>query len=96
METVVRILHWIVTIGLILVVLLQPSRSAGLSFMGAGFEGMSSRRKKGLEAMFSKADCGICSGFHGYLAGACISQALKSPAGGLHGQSDAECYVIFC
>ena len=63
METVVRILHWIVTIGLILVVLLQPSRSAGLSFMGAGFEGMSSRRKKGLEAMFSKLTVGLAVAF---------------------------------
>ncbi|HHT84343.1 MAG: preprotein translocase subunit SecG [Bacillota bacterium] len=54
METVVRVFHWIVTIGLIAVVVLQPGRSAGLSFMGGGLEGMSSRKKKGLESLFSK------------------------------------------
>jgi preprotein translocase subunit SecG len=62
-ETVVRILHWIVTIGLIVAVVLQPGRSAGLSLMGGGFEGMSSRKKKGLEALFSKLTVGFAVAF---------------------------------
>ncbi len=54
METAVRVVHWLVTIGLIAVVVLQPGRSAGLGLMGGGMEGFAGRKKKGLEALFSK------------------------------------------
>lgn len=49
-----RIFHWIVTIGLIVVVILQPGRSAGLGIIGGGAESLMGRKKKGLDALFSK------------------------------------------
>ncbi len=54
METALRVFHWIVTLGLIAVVVLQPGRSAGLGIMGGGMEGLTGRKKKGLEALFAK------------------------------------------
>ncbi|HHY12957.1 MAG TPA: preprotein translocase subunit SecG [Firmicutes bacterium] len=63
METVVRVFHWIITIGLISVVILQPGRSAGLGIMGGGMEGMSGRKKKGLEALFAKLTVYLAVGF---------------------------------
>ncbi|HHY17461.1 MAG TPA: preprotein translocase subunit SecG, partial [Firmicutes bacterium] len=53
METALRVFHWIVTLGLIAVVVLQPGRSAGLGIMGGGMEGLTGRKKKGLEALFA-------------------------------------------
>jgi preprotein translocase subunit SecG len=53
-ETALRVFHWIVTLGLIAVVVLQPGRSAGLGIMGGGMEGLTGRKKKGLEALFAK------------------------------------------
>ena len=54
METAVRVVHWIATIGLVAVVILQPGRSAGLSLLGGGMESFGGRKKKGYEALFSK------------------------------------------
>lgn len=50
----VRIIHWIVTLGLIVVVILQPGRSAGLGVIGGGAESLFGRKKKGLDALLSK------------------------------------------
>ncbi len=63
METVVRVFHWLITIGLIGVVVLQPGRSAGLGLMGDGMEGVSGRKKKGFEALFSKLTVYLAVGF---------------------------------
>ncbi|HHW17769.1 MAG TPA: preprotein translocase subunit SecG [Firmicutes bacterium] len=54
MAIALRIFHWIVTIGLIVVVILQPGRSAGLGIIGGGAESLMGRKKKGLDALFSK------------------------------------------
>lgn len=54
--TVLRVFHWLITIGLIAVVMLQPERSAGMGIMGGGnAESILGRRKKGLEDLLSKA-----------------------------------------
>lgn len=50
----VRILHWIVTLGLIVVVILQPGRSAGLGIISGGAETIFGRKKKGLDALLGK------------------------------------------
>lgn len=63
METVVRVFHWIITIGLIAVVILQPGRSAGFGLTGGGFEGLSGRKKKGLEDMLAKLTVFLAVGF---------------------------------
>lgn len=55
MVTAVRVLHWIITIGLIVVVILQPGRSAGLGVIGGGAEAIMGKKKKGLDALLSKA-----------------------------------------
>ena len=44
--TAVRIIHWIITIGLIVVVILQPGRSAGMGVIGSGAEALLGKRKK--------------------------------------------------
>lgn len=50
----VRIVHWLVTIGLVVVVMLQPGRSAGLGVLGGGAESLAGRKKKGLDALLGK------------------------------------------
>ncbi len=42
--TIVRVLHWLITIGLIGTVMLQPSRSAGLGIVGGGGESPAMRK----------------------------------------------------
>lgn len=54
MLTVLRVLHWLVTLGLITVVILQPGRSAGLGIVGGGAEALLGRKKKSLDALLSK------------------------------------------
>lgn len=54
MLTVLRVFHWLITIGLVVVVILQPGRSAGLGIMGGGSESNIGRRKKGWEDLLSK------------------------------------------
>lgn len=50
-----RVLHWIITLGLIAVVMMQSERSAGLGVMGGGAaETILGRKKKGLNALLSK------------------------------------------
>ncbi len=63
METVVRVFHWIIAIGLVAVVILQPGRSAGLGIMGGGLDGLSGRKKKGLEDLFAKLTVYLAVGF---------------------------------
>jgi preprotein translocase subunit SecG len=54
--TVLRILHWLITIGLIAVVILQPGRSAGMGIMGGGStDSPLGRRKRGWEDLLNKA-----------------------------------------
>ncbi len=56
METVLRVFHWLITIGLIVTVMLQPERSAGLGIAGGGDQAgpPAARRKKGFEALLAK------------------------------------------
>lgn len=50
MLNVLRVFHWLIAIGLIVVVMLQPERSAGMGIMGGGGDASPvGRRKKGLE-----------------------------------------------
>jgi len=58
-----RIVHWVITLGLILVVILQPGRSAGLGIVGGGAEALMGRRKKGLDALLSKLTVYLAVGF---------------------------------
>jgi preprotein translocase subunit SecG len=51
---VLRVLHWLVTLGLIVVVILQPGRSAGLGIIGGGAEALLGRKRKGLDAFLGK------------------------------------------
>jgi len=52
-EIAVRIVHAVATIGLIVLVILQPGKSAGLSLFG-GSEGTVRRKKKGREEFYAK------------------------------------------
>jgi preprotein translocase subunit SecG len=52
-EIAVRIVHTVATIGLIVLVILQPGKSAGLSLFG-GSEGTVRRKKKGREEFYAK------------------------------------------
>jgi preprotein translocase subunit SecG len=52
--TFVRVLHWLITIGLIGTVMLQPSRNAGLGAVGGGGESPAARKARGREAFFGK------------------------------------------
>ncbi len=63
--TAVRIIHWILTIGLITVVIMQPERSAGFSsMMGGASEGiMGGRRRKGIDALLAKLTVYLAIGF---------------------------------
>jgi preprotein translocase subunit SecG len=61
--TAVRIIHWIITIGLIVVVILQPGRSAGMGVIGGGAEALLGKRKKGLDALLSKVTVFLAVGF---------------------------------
>ena len=54
MLLVLRVLHWLVTLGLIVVVILQPGRSAGLGIFGGGAEAIKGRKRKGLDAFLAK------------------------------------------
>ncbi|HHY76383.1 MAG TPA: preprotein translocase subunit SecG [Firmicutes bacterium] len=54
MVTVLRVFQWLISIGLIGVVLLQPSRNAGMGVMGGGSENFMGRRKKGWEDLLSR------------------------------------------
>ena len=54
MLTIVSVLHWLITIGLIGTVMLQPSRSAGLGIVGGGGESPAMRKNRGREAFFAK------------------------------------------
>lgn len=58
-----RVLHWLITIGLIVVVILQPGRSAGLGVMGGAAEGLLGRRRKGIDALLSKLTVYLAVGF---------------------------------
>jgi len=58
-----RIVHWIITIGLIAVVILQPGRSAGLGIIGGGAEALLGRRRKGLDALLAKLTVYLAVGF---------------------------------
>ena len=49
-----RVVHWLVTLGLIVVVILQPGRSAGLGVIGGGAEALLGRKRKGLDALLAK------------------------------------------
>ncbi len=63
MTIFLRVLHWLVTIGLIVVVILQPGRSAGLGIIGGGAEALLGRRRKGLDALLSKLTVYLAVGF---------------------------------
>ncbi len=63
MVIAIRVLHWLITIGLIAVVILQPGRSAGLGIIGGGAEALLGRRKKGLDALLSKLTVYLAIGF---------------------------------
>lgn len=55
MLIVLRVLHWLVTISLVVVVILQPGRSAGLGILGGGGgEALMGRKKKGLDALLAR------------------------------------------
>ncbi len=58
-----RTLHWLVALGLIVVVILQPGRSAGLGIIGGGAEALMGRRKKGLDALLSKVTVALAIAF---------------------------------
>jgi len=58
-----RIIHWLITIGLIVVVILQPGRSAGLGVIGGGAEALLGRKKKGLDVLLSKLTVCLAIGF---------------------------------
>jgi preprotein translocase subunit SecG len=58
-----RVLHWLITIGLIAVVMLQPGRSAGLGMIGGGAEALLGKRKKGLDALLGKLTAYLAIGF---------------------------------
>lgn len=58
-----RILHWIITISLIVVVILQPGRSAGLGVVGGGAESLFGRKKKGLDALLAKLTAYLAAAF---------------------------------
>lgn len=64
MTTFLSILHWVASIGLIVVVILQPGRSAGLGIVGGGAEALlGGRRRKGLDAFLSKLTVYLAIGF---------------------------------
>lgn len=63
MTIFLRIVHWIITIGLIAVVILQPGRSAGLGIIGGGAEALLGRRRKGLDALLAKLTVYLAVGF---------------------------------
>lgn len=50
----VEVVHWLVAIGLVVVVILQPGRSAGLGVIGGGAEALMGRKKKGLDALLAR------------------------------------------
>jgi len=53
--TVLRAFQWLISIGLIAVVLLQPNRSAGMGVMGgSSAESILGRRRKGWEDLLSR------------------------------------------
>ncbi|MGI6662332.1 MAG: preprotein translocase subunit SecG [Bacillota bacterium] len=55
MLNVLRAFQWLISIGLIAVVLLQPNRSAGMGVMGGGgAESFMGRRRKGWEDLLSR------------------------------------------
>lgn len=54
MLNVLRALQWLISIGLIAVVLLQPGRSAGMGIMGGSSESFLGRRRKGWEDLLSR------------------------------------------
>jgi preprotein translocase subunit SecG len=52
---VLRAFQWLISIGLIVVVILQPNRSAGMGIMGGGnAESFLGRRRKGWEDLLSR------------------------------------------
>lgn len=63
MVLALRIIHWLITIGLIVVVILQPGRSAGLGVIGGGAEALLGRKKKGLDVLLSKLTVCLAIGF---------------------------------
>lgn len=63
MLTALRVVHWIITIGLIVVVVLQPGRTAGLGLIGGGAEALFGRKKKGLDALLSRLTVYLAIGF---------------------------------
>ncbi|MGI6643360.1 MAG: preprotein translocase subunit SecG [Bacillota bacterium] len=64
MLTVARIVHWIISIGLIAVVMMQPERSAGFgSVFGGSSEGPIGRRRKGTEALLARLTVYLAVGF---------------------------------
>lgn len=58
-----RILHWLVTIGLVVTVILQPGRSAGLGMISGGAEALMGRKKKGLDEFLSKLTVALAIAF---------------------------------
>jgi len=61
--TFLHVLHWVITLGLIAVVILQPGRSAGLGIIGGGAEALLGRRRKGIDALLSKLTVYLAVGF---------------------------------
>lgn len=61
--TFVRVLHWLVTIGLIATVMLQPNRSAGLGIVGGGGESPVMRKNRGRDAFLAKVTVGLAIAF---------------------------------
>ncbi len=60
----VRVIHWVITIALIVVVVLQPERNAGFgSIMGGTSESFAGRRRKGLDAFLAKLTVYLAVGF---------------------------------
>jgi preprotein translocase subunit SecG len=58
-----QILQSLIAIGLIVVVILQPGRSAGLGIVGGGAESLLGRKRKGIDAFLSKITVYLAVGF---------------------------------
>lgn len=63
MLVALRAIHWLISIALVGVVILQPGRSAGLGMISGGAEAFLGRRKKGLDQLLSKITVYLAVGF---------------------------------
>ncbi|HHV78741.1 MAG TPA: preprotein translocase subunit SecG [Firmicutes bacterium] len=62
LHAVIMIIHFVIAVGLVVAVLLQPEKGEGLGVIGGGTTGFAGKRKA-TEAMLARVTTGLAAAF---------------------------------